>query len=85
MTGKSICPVQTFFSFFRREEMLEFMHMCHRVVEMIMECFARGLGLQENFFKHVSISCCSFAHSFLGSPLQLCSRTSQALVNLSLP
>ncbi|DBA86602.1 TPA: hypothetical protein ACH3X1_005074 [Trebouxia sp. C0004] len=33
-----------------KEEMLDFMFACHEVVEMIMECFARGLGLQEDFF-----------------------------------
>lgn len=37
----------------RREEMLDFMFACHEVVEMIMACFARGLGLKEDFFKDV--------------------------------
>ena len=37
-----------------REEMLDFMFKCHQVVEMIMESFARGLGLAEDFFKNVS-------------------------------
>ena len=37
-----------------REEMLDFMFKCHEVVEMIMESFARGLGLDEDFFKNVS-------------------------------
>ena len=32
------------------------MFKCHEVVAIIMECFARGLGLEEHFFKNVS--CC---------------------------
>ena len=36
-----------------RDEMLDFMFKCHEVVEMIMECFARGLGLKDDFFKDV--------------------------------
>lgn len=32
-----------------REEMLDFMFACHEVVEMVMQCFARGLGLKEDF------------------------------------
>ncbi len=40
-----------------REEMLDFMFKCHEVVEMIMECFARGLGLKEDFFRDVSCCC----------------------------
>ena len=33
--------------------MLDFMFKCHAVVEMIMESFARGMGLEEDFFKNV--------------------------------
>lgn len=33
------------------------MFKCHEVVEIIMECFARGLGLKEDFFRDVSCCC----------------------------
>ena len=81
--GKSMRPVQTSVFFFCRAEMLEFMHMCHRVVEMLMECFARGLGLQEDFFKHVSITCCAFPHCILASLLNLCNHINQELVDFN--
>lgn len=53
------------------------MFKCHEVVTVIMECFARGLGLNEDFFNNVSCCqlerllavvclmwlCCSLKHS----------------------
>lgn len=33
--------------------MLAFMHKCHAVTELIMSCFAVGLGLNEDYFKEV--------------------------------
>ena len=36
---------------------MDFMFKCHQVVEMIMECFARGLGLKEDFFRDVGRCC----------------------------
>ncbi len=49
----SVCAFMPLTSLDYREEMLDFMFACHEVVEMIMECFARGLGLKEDFFKEV--------------------------------
>jgi len=48
-----VCACIPLTSLHCREEMLDFMFACHQVVEMIMECFARGLGLKEDFFKDV--------------------------------
>ena len=49
----SVCAHRHLASLDYREEMLDFMFACHEVVEMIMECFARGLGLKVDFFKDV--------------------------------
>lgn len=49
----SVCACMHVTSVDCREEMLDFMFACHEVVGMIMECFARGLGLKEDFFKDV--------------------------------
>ena len=49
-----------------REEMLDFMFKCHAVVEKIMECFARGMGLEEDFFKDVSLRRCHMSADGLG-------------------
>ncbi len=64
-------------SFGCREEMLDFMFACHEVVQMIMECFARGLGLKEDFFRdvkhlqrsfacHVRVPVCLYLSACLG-------------------
>lgn len=37
-----------------REHMVSFMRKCHEVTEVIMSCFALGLGLPDNFFKEVT-------------------------------
>ena len=34
-----------------KPDMLAFMLKCHAVVERVMSCFARGLGLPDDFFK----------------------------------